>query len=65
MRFCYILIGRKVRGNEIRIWNGREITLVRILAIIFIDDEDIGQAALDIEMAILMERYPPRNRMVH
>jgi uncharacterized protein (DUF2235 family) len=35
---------------------GGEITLVRVLAIKFIDEEDVGQAALDIEMAGLIER---------
>ena len=41
------------------------MTLVRVLAIGFIDDQDVGQAALDIEMAGLIERYPPGNRMTH
>ena len=41
------------------------MTLVRVLAIGFINDEDVGQAALDIEMAGLIERYPPGNRVTH
>lgn len=54
-------ISRRTRGSG----TGEGITLVRVLAIGFIDDEDVGQAALDIEMAGLIERYPPCNRMTH
>ena len=29
------------------------------------DDEDVGQAALDVEVSILIQGYLPRNRMTH
>lgn len=29
------------------------------------NDEDVGQGALDIEMAVLIQGYLPRNRMAH
>ena len=29
------------------------------------NDEDIGQGALDIEMAVLIQRNPPRDRMMY
>lgn len=41
------------------------VTLVRVLAIGFMSDEDVGQAALDVEMTSLMQGYLPRNRMTH
>ena len=35
------------------VWNG-ELKLVRVLAIRFMNDENIGQAALDVEIAVLI-----------
>lgn len=42
-----------------------EITLVRILAVGFMNDKDVGQAALDVEMAVLVQGHPPCDRMAH
>jgi len=50
---------RYVQGLE------RGLALVRVLGIRFMNDEDVGQAALDIEMSVLIQGYPPRDRMTH
>lgn len=44
------------------VWNG-EITLVRVLGIRIMNDEDVGQAALDVEMPVLIQGYFPSDRV--
>ena len=48
--------------NEV--WSGGT-TLVQVLGVRFMNDEDIGQTALDVEVAVLIQGYFPSNRMTH